>query len=92
VIDPGLCVLHGSRVERAPHRPADLLALDEAGPGEDAEVLQDGRERHRERCGDLARRPSAAHAQHVENCPSRRIGEGREGAIERRRLKVNHMV
>jgi hypothetical protein len=92
VLDPGLGILHGAGIERASQRAADLLAPDEACLGEDAEVLQHGRERHRERRRDLACRPCAAVTQHVEDGAPRRVGESRERAVERWLLTVNHMV
>ena len=74
------------------HGPPRLLALDEARAGQHVEVLHHRRQRHRERCGDLADGQLRLTRQTVDNGAPRRIGKRREGQIEPGIAIVNHVV
>jgi hypothetical protein len=69
-----------------------LLTRDEPRVFEDGDVLQEGRQRHRERGRDFARRRLLAFREARKDRAPRRVGESVEGAIEVGRLIVNHMV
>jgi hypothetical protein len=55
-------------------------------------MLHDGGQRHRKRPRQLADRYRVVVAQPRQQGPARRIGQRREGAIQRLRLILNHMV
>jgi len=84
---------------RVPHRPGDehraphaslTSHARESGPLEDAHVLRDRRERHREARRELADR-ALARRKSPQNRPPRWIGERSESGIERLGM-VNHTV
>ncbi len=56
------------------------------------QVFHDRRQRHRERPGQLAHRKALPLAQLRQQRASRRVGQGREGAIQRAFMTVNHRV
>jgi hypothetical protein len=55
-------------------------------------MLHHCRQRHGKRCGDVRDRQHLLPGQPIQDRPPRRIGEGREGAIEPNVLIVNHVV
>ena len=71
---------------------ARLGALNQARLGQHVEVLHDGGQRHRERSSELAHRQLRLLVETRQQGTARRIGKGREGAIERGILIVNHSV
>jgi hypothetical protein len=74
------------------HGAPRLLALDEACAGQHVEVLHHRRQRHRERCGNLAHRQLRLTRQTVDNGAPGRIGKRSEGQIEPGIAIVNHVV
>jgi len=54
---------------------------DQAGPFQDLQMLGDGRLRQRGPPGELDH-PGVAGAQALQNCPSRRIGQGGERSVQ----------
>ena len=74
------------------HGAAELLALDQAGILQHADVLQDRRQRDGERLSEVARRLRAALRELGQHCASRRIGERGECPVQRVVRIVNHMV
>ena len=71
------------------HDAAGLAPLDEAGLLEDAEVLDEARERHAEWLGQRTNRALAL-AQPAEHGPAGRIGQRAEHRVEVLRGIVNH--
>ncbi len=76
----------------AGHGPAGFAALDQARVAEHVEVLHDGRQRHRERPGELAHREVLVLVEPGQQGAPRRVGQGSEGAVENSILIVNHRV
>ena len=71
------------------HDAAGLAPLDEAGLLEDAEVLDEARERHAERLGQRTDRALAL-AQAAQHGPTCRIRQRAEHGVEVLRRIVNH--
>jgi hypothetical protein len=69
-------------LKAATHDAAGLAPLDQPGILEDAEVLHESGQRHRERIGEFADGALPA-AQSCEHCAPRRIREGTEDDAER---------
>lgn len=82
---------HRSGVELAVHDAADLFPLDQAGILEDRQMLDDARQRHADRRGQLSDRALAMPQPEQDRAP-RRIGERAEDRIEAARRIVNHKV
>jgi hypothetical protein len=82
VSDPGCRLLHRLGLQRALHDAPCLRALDKAGILEHAQVLQESRQRHIVRRGELAHRPAPAFAQLGEHVPPGPVGERGEDRIE----------
>lgn len=88
--DPGGSFGQRRGLEAAATHPPVLLGLDEAGPLEDVDVLEDRRQRHGERPRELAhgglglREPD-------QDGPARRVGQSPERGVEPA-LIVNHQV
>jgi hypothetical protein len=81
-----------SRLQAASPYPAVLSRIDEAGPRQDLDMLQDGRQRHGEWMRELADGGLSLGEPRQDGSP-RRVGQGREGRVERcRMLIVNHSV
>ena len=81
-----------SRLQTAQPYPAILSRADEAGPRQDLDVLQDGRQRHGEWLRELTDGGLRLGEPRQDGSP-RRVGQGREGRVERRgMLIVNHPV
>ena len=74
------------------HRSPGLLTLDEAGAGQDVEMLHHRRQRHRETSRDLRYRQLLLARQAIENGAPRRVCERGEGEIELGLAIVNHVV
>ena len=79
------------RLEAAATDAAGLGGLDQAGVCEHAKVLGDRWQGHRVRPGEFGHGPLAAR-QFGEHGPAGRVRQRREGAVERGRRIVNHMV
>ncbi len=69
-----------------------LLTRDEPRVFKNGDMLQEGRQRHRERRRDLARCRLLALRETREDRAPRRVGESVESAVEIGSLKVNHKV
>ena len=80
--DPLLDRAHRRRLETACADAADLLGADQAALLQHVDVLDDGRQRHRERLGELADRGRALAQPGDDRAPAR-VGEGTEGPVER---------
>jgi hypothetical protein len=83
---------HRLGLETAGDGAAGLLARDEAGVGENVEVLHHRRQRHGEGLCQFADRNAFALAQLREQRAPRRVGEGGKGAVEQGGRIVNHVV
>lgn len=88
-IEPFQRILQRFAFEAATHDAAHLLPLDQSGVLEDAEVLHESRERHRERIRELAHRTLAL-AQSREDRASGGIGQRAEDRPQRIVRIVNH--
>jgi hypothetical protein len=82
---------HGFCRKRAAHDPARLFAPDQPGALENAQVLHEAGERHREGLRQVAHRTAAA-GKEFHHLAARRIRERPEHGIERTFLILNHMV
>ena len=82
---------HRSGVDLAVHDAADLFPLDQAGILENRQMLDDARQRHADRRGQLSDRALAVPQPEQDRAP-RRIGERAEDRIEAARRIVNHKV
>jgi hypothetical protein len=91
-VEPSIGLPHGSRAEAAGHGAAVLLAGDEARRNEDVDMLEDRRQRHRQRRRKIAHRQALGLAEPCNQRAAGRIGKRREGQIEAFRLIVNHLV
>jgi hypothetical protein len=92
VVEPFEGVAHRLGMKPTGDDAPGLGALDEAGAGQNVEMLHHRRQRHGKRRGELAHRSVRPFGKPHHQCPPRRVGERREGAVERGVLKVNHMV
>ena len=72
---------HVGRVDPAGDDPARLLPPHEARVAEDADMLDDGGQRHGEGRGERAQRSLALHQPRQNGAP-RRIGEGGESRVK----------
>ncbi len=72
--------------------PPGLGPLDQPGVRKHIEVLHDGGQRHCEGSCELADRQRRLLVEPGEQGAPRRVGNGREGAVEGRRRIVNHAV
>jgi hypothetical protein len=89
--DPGGGRLHGGGAELAAHHPAFLVALDEPGVLEHAQVLHEPGQRHVVGRRELAYREIAL-AKGIEDAAARRVRQGGEHGIERGASILNHQV
>jgi hypothetical protein len=85
-------LLHRLRGQPTADGAAGLLAVDQPGLGQHVEVLHDRRKRHRERARELADRHIRLGAEPRQQRAPRRVGKGREGAVERVWSIFNHLV
>jgi hypothetical protein len=88
-VQPVARFLQRHAFQAAAHDAARLVTLDQAGIVENAEVLDEPRQRHVERRGKLADRPRAV-AQRREDRAARGIGQRTEHCVERACVIVNH--
>jgi hypothetical protein len=91
-IEPVHGLLHRRRREAACHRAAGLLARDQAGIRQHVEMLDDRRQRHRKRLGQLAYGDAFLLDQPRQQCAAGRVGKRRKGSVERGVLILNHTV
>ena len=90
-VEPLERALERAALQTATHHAADLVARDEAGILQDAQMLDKTRERHPERLGQRADRMLAVAELRQHGAP-RRIGERAEYGIETGGVIVNHLV
>ena len=83
-------VLHGTGREARMAHPTAPLHVGEPGPGQHADVLGDGRKRHREALGELAD-AALTNGEASEDGAPRRVGERCKCGVEGIGW-VNHMV
>jgi hypothetical protein len=83
VVEPTRGLLHGLRTQPADDSAPALPPRDQPRAGKHVEVLDHRRQRDRERLGEFAYRRAFLLAEPRQQRPPRRIGERREGAIER---------
>jgi hypothetical protein len=88
---PGRGRLHRRGAELAAHHAAFLVALDEPGVLEHAQVLHEPGQRHVVGRRELAYREIAL-AKRIEDAAPRRVRQGGEHGIERGALILNHQV
>ena len=81
----------GAALQTAAHHAADLVAGDEPGVLQDAQMLDEAGERHAERRGQLADRTLALPQLREDGAP-RRVGERAEHGVEAGGVIVNHLV
>jgi hypothetical protein len=86
------CGLHRRGGEPAGDGASGLAARDQAGIGQDVEMLHDRRQRYRERRSQRADREVGPLGKPHDQRAPRRVGERSEGAIERAALNLNHLV
>jgi len=79
------------RLQPAAADAPDFAGFDQAGADQHTQVLGDRRQRHRVRLGERGHGLLAA-GQLGEDGAAGRVGQRREGAVERGRQIVNHMV
>jgi len=91
-IEPVHGLLHRRRGEAARHRAAGLLARNQAGIRQHVEMLDDRRQRHRKRLGQLAHGDAFLLDQPRQQGAAGRIGKGGKGTVQRRVLILNHTV
>ena len=91
-IEPTHRLLHRRCRQPAGDAAAGLGAGDQSGVAEYVEVLHHCRQRDRKGPGELADRQAVFLAKPGEQRPPRWIGERGEGAVERVRLILNHLV
>lgn len=89
-VDPPFSLAERLRFDGAGTDPADLFRAHQACRLQDAEVLHRGRQRHRERPGQLAHR-SRSTAQPFYHGSAPWVGEGVEQAVQIGRL-VKHIL
>jgi hypothetical protein len=89
--EPFRRILHGAGGQSAVDHPAFLFLFDQSGFLEDAQVLHESWQRHRERARELGDRAAAA-CERVDHLPARRVGEGGEYRVERFLQILNHKV
>ena len=82
---------HRTGLELAAHDPASLFAFDQTRILENGQMLDDSRQRHADRRGQLADRALAMPEPDQDRAP-RRIGKRAEDGIEPARRIVNHKV
>src|SRR5919198_434841 len=85
LMNPALGRLEGRDLDRAGPNPANLFGADEATVLQQLQVLEHGRERHRQRPCELAHRGRALR-EPVNYRPAARVGQSMKNAVERRIL------
>ena len=85
-------LLHGRRGELAGDGAPGLDPRDQPRVRQHVEMLHDGGQRHRERPREIAHRDGVFGIEPRQQRAPRRVGEGREGAVEGGSLIVNHRV
>src|SRR3989440_363147 len=91
VIDPLPGLREGTGLEPAPGLPAAAPAAHQPCLFEDLDVLRDGRERHREGCGELAER-QLPRGEARQDRPAGGVREGVEDVVELGDRTLNHLV
>jgi len=90
-LEPVERALHRPGLELAAHDAAHFFPGDQTGILENGQMLDDSRQRHADRRGELADRALAMPEPHQDSAP-RRIGERAEDGIQPARGIVNHKV
>src|ERR671936_941070 len=90
LMDPALGRLERRDLDRAGPNPADLFGADEAALLQQLQVLEHGRERHRQRPCEIAHRGRAPR-EPVDDRPAARVGKRVKDAVERRIL-LKHLL
>ncbi len=90
-LEPLERALQRASFQLAAHHAAGLRPLDEARILQNAQMLDDARQRHAERLGQFAHRALAL-AEPDQHGPARRVGERAEDGVEPARRIVNHKV
>jgi hypothetical protein len=88
--EPLLRLLHRGGIEPARHRATALAARDQAGAFQHVEVLEHGRQRHREGRGQRGDGEFRRLAKARQHGPPGRIRQGGKNAVEAIGLIVNH--
>src|ERR671936_338402 len=90
LMDPALGRLERRDLDRAGPNPADLFGADEAALLQQLQVLEHGRERHRQRPCEIAHRGRALR-EPVNDRPAARVGKRVKDPVERRIL-LKHLI
>src|ERR671936_97399 len=90
LMDPALGRLECGDLDRGGPNPADLFGADEAAVLQQLQVLEHGRERHRQRPCEIAHRGRALRKP-VDDRPAARVGKRVKDEVERRIL-LKHLL